>query len=202
MGIPEKKMKVAKAKKSTHKRGKTVKAIRGKVISAPVTTTSRYDPTQEWEIAEFGPIYLVWGKKKIRSDKGKTLKKYYVKSDEKHHIWIKWKQPFEDDNRIVWSAEPQEMLTNVRDEVQRIIRNKRIWPFPSVADGPDSGFEERVNICKREKYQIWQSKKVEEQGKAWKLLNGIDPTTGSSDASTSETSESEAPEEEEEDDEV
>ena len=64
------------------------------------------------------------------------------------------------------------MLTNVRDEVQRIIRNKRIWPFPSVADGPDSGFEERVNICKREKYQIWQSKKVEEQGKAWKLLNG------------------------------
>jgi len=26
MGIPEKKMKVAKAKKSTHKRGKTVKA--------------------------------------------------------------------------------------------------------------------------------------------------------------------------------
>ena len=43
--------KVAKAKKSTHKRGKTVKAIRGKVISAPVTTTSRYDPTQEWEIA-------------------------------------------------------------------------------------------------------------------------------------------------------
>ena len=31
---------------------------------------------------------------------------------------------------------------------------------------------------------------------------GIDPTTGSSDASTSETSESEAPDEEEEDDEV
>ena len=34
------------------------------------------------------------------------------------------------------------------------------------------------------------------------LFSGIDPTTGSSDASTSETSESEAPDEEEEDDEV
>ena len=35
-----------------------------------------------------------------------------------------------------------------------------------------------------------------------KIALGIEPTTGSSDASTSETSESEAPEEDDEDDEV
>ena len=34
------------------------------------------------------------------------------------------------------------------------------------------------------------------------ISSGIEPTTGSSDASTSETSESEAPEEDDEDDEV
>ena len=34
------------------------------------------------------------------------------------------------------------------------------------------------------------------------MSSGIEPTTGSSDASTSETSESEAPEEDDEDDEV
>jgi len=190
-------MKVAKARKSTHQKGKAVKQIRGKVLK-----TTRTDPNQEWEIAELGPLYLVWGKKKVRSDKGKTIKKYYVKSDEKHHVWIKWKQGFDDDTRIVWSAEPQEMLGNISKEVKEIIKTKKIWPFPSAADGAESGYEERSNICKKEKYQIWQSKKVEEQGQAWRLLNGIDPTTGSSDASTSETSESEAPEEEEEDDEV
>lgn len=110
------------------------------------------------------------------------------------------------------------MLGNISKEVKDIVKTKKIWPFPSAADGGESGFEERAAICKKEKYQIWQSKKVEEQGQAWRLLNGkfifhvfnsylflnlgIDPTTGSSDASTSETSESEAPEEEEEDDEV
>ena len=52
----------------------------------------------------------MWGKKKVRNEKGKTIKKYYVKSDEKHHVWIKWKNGFDDDNRIVWSAEPQGKL--------------------------------------------------------------------------------------------
>lgn len=191
-------MKVAKAKKSTHQKGKAIKSIRGKVLKP----SKGHDPNQEWEIAELGPLYLVWGKKKVRSDKGKAIKRYYVKNDDKHHVWIKWKQGFDDDSRIVWSAEPQEMLGNISTEVKNIIKAKKIWPFPSAADGGESGYEERAAICKKEKYVIWQSKKVEEQGQAWRLLNGIDPTTGSSDASTSETSESEAPDEEEEDDEV
>merc|ERR1711979_110136 len=128
MGTERKKMKVAKAKKSTHQKQKAVKQIRGKVLKS-----IRTDPNQEWEIDELGPMYLVWGKKKVRSDKGKTVKKYYVKADEKHHIWIKWKQGFEDDSRIVWSAEPQEMLTNISTEVKQIIKARKIWPFPSAA---------------------------------------------------------------------
>ena len=50
----------------------------------------------------------MWGKKKVRSDKNKKpMKKYYIKSNEKHYIWVKWKQAFSDKPDIVWSAEPQ-----------------------------------------------------------------------------------------------
>ena len=50
----------------------------------------------------------MWGKKKIKSDKNKKpMKKYYIKGDEKHYIWVKWKSGFEDKPEIVWSAEPQ-----------------------------------------------------------------------------------------------
>ena len=48
------------------------------------------------------------GKKKIKSDKNKKpMKKYYIKGDEKHYVWVKWKSGFEDKPDIVWSAEPQ-----------------------------------------------------------------------------------------------
>ena len=49
----------------------------------------------------------MWGKKRAKSDKGKPIKKYYIKSEEKHYIWVKWKNPFSDKPDIVWSAEPQ-----------------------------------------------------------------------------------------------
>lgn len=64
------------------------------------------------------------------------------------------------------------MLGNIGKSVKEIVKARKIWPFPSAADGTESGFEERGAICKKEKYQIWQSKKVEEQGQAWRLLNG------------------------------
>ena len=46
-------MKIAKAKKSTHKKGKAQKQIRGKVLK---TTTARHDPNAEYEIAVSFPI--------------------------------------------------------------------------------------------------------------------------------------------------
>jgi len=203
-------VKVAKARKSTHSKGKGSKAPpqRGKVLPTDISKSIRREnPNQQWEIDEIGPVYLLWGKKRVKSVKtGKPIKKYYIKSDDKHFIWVKWKQPFEDKNHsIYWSAELQENFTTpeLKDIIRTKLADKKIWPFPSAADGKESGFEERSNICKKEKYQLWQSSKIAEQGQTWRLLNGIEPTTGSSDASTSETSESEAPEEEdEEEDEV
>ena len=110
----------------------------------------------------------------------------------------------------------------MKEVIRQKIADRKIWPFPTQADGKDSGWEERASIAKKEKYQLWQSSKASEVGQTWKLLNGqlaidfitlgtiwalnlnlgVDPTTASSDASTSETSESEAPEEDEEEDEV
>lgn len=94
--------KVAKARKSTHSKGKTTGKTRGKIL--------RDDTSQEWEIEDIGPIYLLWGKKKVRSEKGKTIKKYYIRKDEKHLVWVKWSKGFSDMKNIYWSAEPQGMI--------------------------------------------------------------------------------------------
>ena len=57
-------------------------------------------------------------------------------------------------------------------EVEKTLRGRMIWPFPSVADGEDSGYLERLAICKEAKYRLWQSSKKDEKGAAWTLLNG------------------------------
>ena len=56
---------------------------------------------------EIGPVYLIWGKKRVRAKTGKPVKKYYVKSDDKHYIWVKWKESFQDKPDVYWSAEVQ-----------------------------------------------------------------------------------------------
>jgi hypothetical protein len=198
-------MKAPKARKSTHGKGKVSKTIRS--AGKKILTPAREGANKEWEIDELGPVYLMWGKKKVRHDKTKKpMKKYYVKSAEKHYIWVKWKNPFQDKPDIVWSAEPQENFTSpeLKKQIEIKLSSKHIWPFPSASDGRDSGYEERTSICKKLGYQLWQSSRMSEQAQTWRLLNGIEPTTGSSDGSTSEASnsESEAPEEDEEEDEV
>ena len=57
-------------------------------------------------------------------------------------------------------------------EVDAALKRKVIWPFPSSVDGKDSGHVERMAICKEAKFQLWQSKKKEEKGATWNLLNG------------------------------
>merc|ERR1712242_300055 len=202
----EKKMtKIAKAKKSTHSKGKGTKVLRTAGKQPPsIAKTVRENPHQQWEIDEIGPIYLLWGKKRIKTKTGKPTKQYYIKSDEKHLVWVKWKDAFSDKPSVFWSAEVQDHFTTneTKEVIRQKLNDKKIWPFPTSADGKDSGWEERAQIAKKEKYQLWQSSKPSEVGQTWKLINGVDPTTGSSDTSTSETSESEAPEEDEEDDEV
>jgi len=197
-------MKVAKARKSTHKKGTGTKTIRGKVLRA-----ANNDPDKEWEIEEMGPVYLLWGKKKVRTEKGKTIKKYYVRKNDKHLIWVKWATGFADLKNTQWSAEPQSILreSGLSKEVDAALKKKIIWPFPSVSDGKDSGHVERMAICKEAKYQLWMGKTKEEKGATWNLVNGVEATTASSDASTSEHSEGESSNvesnvEEEEEDEV
>ena len=56
--------------------------------------------------------------------------------------------------------------------MDEVLRTKKIWPFPSKHDGEDSGWQERVALCKANKYQIWQPKKKEEKGAEWILFNG------------------------------
>merc|ERR1711893_243664 len=115
----------------------------------------------------------MWGKKRAKSDKGKPIKKYYIKGEEKHYIWVKWKNPFSDKPDIVWSAEPQSNFTTpeLKSQIKSKLSDKKIWPFPSAADGRESGYGERTTICKKERYQLWQSTKTSEQGQTWKLLN-------------------------------
>ena len=113
-------------------------------------------------------------------------------------VFFKQKKVFKKITQTIENFTTPEMKEAIRIR----LNDKKIWPFPTAADGKESGWEERASIAKKDKYQLWQSSKVSEIGQTWKLLNGIDPTTGSSDASTSETSESEAPDEDEEEDEV
>ena len=101
--------KVAKARKSTHKASKATGKSRGKVL--------REEPDKEYDIAEMGPIYLLWGKKRVRNERGKTVKKYYIRKTNKHLIWVRWAQEYSDKHPnpknknklepVFWSAEPQ-----------------------------------------------------------------------------------------------
>ena len=52
---------------------------------------------KNYTINTFGPIYLAWGKRRFQNDKGKFVKKFYIKKDEKHRIWVKWQELFKDE---------------------------------------------------------------------------------------------------------
>ena len=103
--------KVAKARKSTHKPKTVTRNSRGKVL--------RDDQNQESDVVEIGPIYLLWAKKRVRNERGKTVKKYYIRKPYKHLIWVKWKAHFPEKHPdkntgklepVYWSAEPQGKL--------------------------------------------------------------------------------------------
>ena len=52
---------------------------------------------KNYTINTFGPIYLAWGKRRFQNDKGKFVKKFYIKKAEKHRIWVKWQEVFKDE---------------------------------------------------------------------------------------------------------
>ena len=103
------------ARKSTHRKksiGK--KKSRGKE-SEPVVVD--VDPDQKYAIDLIGPIHLTWAKRKKVNEKGKIVKEYFLRRNEKHSMWVKWEKPFEDKFEVkdkfmtTWSAEPQSLLT-------------------------------------------------------------------------------------------
>lgn len=204
--------KVAKARKSTHKATKATGKSRGKVL--------REEPDKEYDVAEIGPIYLLWGKKRVKNDRGKTVKKYYIRKTNKHLIWVKWVKEYSDKHPnpknknklepVFWSAEPQERLreSGLGNDVDQILAKKIIWPFPSKPtdgelDEDSEGWLERQAIAKEQGYKPWVDKKTKKTA-TWNLLNAVEASTASSDASSTEASEAESSniEEEEEEDEV
>ena len=123
---------VAKARKSTNSKGKATREIRGKVAGGKVLRGGKTLPTgeREWDIDEIGPIYLLWGKTRVKSAKGKTIKKYFIRNEDKHLIWVKWSKGFADLKSVYWSAEPQGIryknMLNCGFRQSELISNKLI----------------------------------------------------------------------------
>ena len=65
-------------------------------ISIVVAAYTNINIKKHYEVAEIGPIYMEWGKKKIKNARGKIVKEYYLKKESKHRIWVKWVDPFQD----------------------------------------------------------------------------------------------------------
>merc|ERR1712176_697218 len=100
------------------------------------------DPNKRYEISEIGPIHLSWGKKRTKNSKGKIVKEFYIKKNQKHRIWVKWVDPFQDKHEkdddfwTKWSAEPQDSFegTHMKNMVKEVLDSKVIWPWVSMDD--------------------------------------------------------------------
>ena len=62
--------------------------------------------------------------------------------------------------------------SGLKKQVDECLDKKVIWPFPSNADGADSGYSERIALCKEAGYSLWKATTREEKNAAWTLLNG------------------------------
>ena len=144
---------------------------------------------REYRIDQIGPVHLTWGKKWTKNKKGKPVKRWYIKKDTEHLIWVKWETPFQDrketireDNRHLyktqWSAEPQNTLlenSELRASVEKALKSKVIWPWISATEDEDG--VERRKVLRQQGYKEWQPSNVNQRN--WKLLDPLtDPNTG------------------------
>lgn len=148
-----------------------------------------FDSNAEWEIEEYGGLYLIWGKKRVRAESGAIRKVYYIKDKKQQRIWIKWTVGFHDGIR--WSAERQDFLVNVKKEVEDIFIRKECWPMPGPEDGANSGWKERIAICQKLGYTEWKPKSKSEQKNKYQLIDPELPMTQSEIEDTDEDSEGE-----------
>jgi len=114
------------------------------------------DPDKEWEVEYVGGLYLEWGQKVVTTSTGEKRQEFYIKDDNNHRVWIKWKDPFADNNTM-WSAEVQENLVGIDPErLAKIFRKKRIWPMPSASDSLPN-WPERLNKVMLAGYTQWKA---------------------------------------------
>jgi len=114
------------------------------------------DPDKEWEVEYVGGLYLEWGQKVVTTSSGAKEKEFYIKEDKDHRVWIKWKDPFVDNNTM-WSAEVQENLVGVDpDRLAKIFKRKKIWPMPSASDDLPN-WPERLNKVMLAGYTQWKA---------------------------------------------
>merc|ERR1711990_1235417 len=162
--------KQGKARKSTHqKKQRTTKA-------GTKNAVVEIDPKKKYEVAEVGPLYLSWGKKKVKNSKGKFVKQFYLKKKSKHLVWVKWTDPFQDESEkddefcTEWSAEEQSMLEggDLKKQVAKVIKDKVVWPWITENDEEAT---KRKEILKQEGFKEWKSKSGKGRPANWQLKN-------------------------------
>ena len=62
--------------------------------------------------------------------------------------------------------------SGLKNEVENVLLSKKIWPYPSSTDGPDSGLSDRLAICNNDGYIPWSSASKSLKNAKWLLLNG------------------------------
>merc|ERR1712063_117075 len=169
-----------KARKSTHSKKASSKVLASRSKSKPAAPKKHVEinENKHYDVAEIGPVYLEWGKKKIKNARGKIVKEYYLKKDSKHRIWVKWIDPFqdvlEDDNdgaECKWSAEPQSIFEgNMKKMVKEALEKKVVWPW--VAPDEDESAK-RKNLLKSKGFKEWTNPKAKGPQKKWTMRYGI-----------------------------
>jgi len=188
-----------KARKSTHSKKASSKVLASRSKSKPAAPKKHVEinETKHYDVAEIGPVYLVWGKRVRVTKRGslnsrrQVAKEYYLKKDSKHRIWVKWIDPFqdvlEDDNdgaECKWSAEPQSIFEgHMKKMVKEALEKKVVWPW---IDRGDEDADKRKSVLKSCGYTEWKNP---ENGE-WKLRYALPQadTSGQSDSDSDDTS--------------
>ena len=97
---------MGKAKKSTHTK-RTTRADKRpfefgwfQALNSPTKSPAKKKQkltvpslsAKEYEIDKIGPLHLVWGTKRVKGKKGKIVKKWYIRNENKQLVWIKWSE--------------------------------------------------------------------------------------------------------------
>jgi len=202
-----------KARKSTHAKKASQKVLAKRSSKSPAPKKRvEISETKHYEVAQVGPVYLEWGKKKIKNARGKIVKEYYLKKDTKHRIWVKWIDPFQDvleeDNNgdeCKWSAEPQSVFEGpMKKMVKEALEKKVVWPWIGQNDDDATS---RKNTLKAAAFKEWTNPRAKGAATKWTLRYAVEAKTdtsgqsGSDSDGTSSTTDKEG-EDEDEDDEV